>query len=131
MKHVTIYSDCRFNYTTRQGNYFVALEYNGKIKRISGAIVGENETGNRAIIYGLIEAVKLLKEPCELMILTSTAIGFKKTFKSVNGDLIAVLLNAIEEKGCVFDYGEISREEIYRKTLSHRVKQQNPLIKPQ
>jgi len=123
MKHVTIYSDCRFNYTTREGSYFAALEYNGNIKRISGAIVGENETGNRAIIYGLIEAVKLLKEPCELTILTCTAVGFKKRYKSVNGDLIAVLLNAMDEKGCVFDYSEISREEIYRKTLSHSVRQ--------
>ncbi len=123
MKHVTIYSDCRFNYTTREGSYFAALEYNGKIKRISGEIAGENETGNRAILYGLIEAVKLLKEPCELRILTCTPVGFKKRYKSVNGDLIAVLLNAMDEKGCVFDYGEISREEIYRKTLSHRVRQ--------
>lgn len=123
MKHVTLYSDCSFNYSTRQGNYFAALEYNGKLKRISGAIEGEHETGNRAIIYGLIEAVKLLKEPCQLMIITSAAVGFKIGRKSPNGDLIAILLNAIDEKGCVFDYGEISKNDIYRKTLSHSVRQ--------
>jgi hypothetical protein len=128
MKHVTIYSDCRFNYSTREGSYFAALEYNGNIKRISGAIAGENETGNRAIIYGLIEAVKLLKEPCQLTILTSTPIGFKKTFrsptgKSRNGDLILRLAEIIFEKGCVFNYGEIPKEEVYSKTLSRRFKQ--------
>jgi hypothetical protein len=48
MKQVTLYSGCRFNYSTRQGSYFAALEYNGKLKRISGSIEGENETGNRA-----------------------------------------------------------------------------------
>jgi hypothetical protein len=53
MKHVTLYSDCRFNYTTRQGSYFAALEYNGKLKRICGEVQGEQETGNRAIIYDL------------------------------------------------------------------------------
>jgi hypothetical protein len=123
MKQVTLYSDCSFNYTTRQGNYFAALEYNGKLKRISGAIEGESETGNRAIIYGLIEAVKLLKEPCQLMIITSTAVGFKKNRKSPNGDLIAILLNVIDEKGCVFDYSDISKNDIYRKTLCHSVRQ--------
>jgi ribonuclease HI len=127
MKHVTIYSDCRFNYTTREGGYFAALEYNGKIKRISGAIVGENETGNRAIIYGLIEAVKLLKEPCELMILTSTAVRF--TQKSRNPDLIAQFKALIAEKGCIFDYAVIPKEEIYRKTLSHRVRQEKTALK--
>lgn len=117
MKQVTIYSDCRFNYSTREGSYFAALEYNGKIKRISGAITGERETGGRAIVYGLIEAIKLLKEPCELMILTSTAIRFKQS--SRNADLISRFKELILEKGCSFDYAVIKKEEIYTKTLSH------------
>ncbi len=121
MKHVTIYSDCRFNYTTREGGYFAALEYNGNVKRISGGIAGRKETGNRAILYGLIEAVKLLKEPCELTISTCTPVGFKKRDESVNGDLIAILLNAMDEKGCVFTEKLVSKEEVRRITLSHRV----------
>jgi hypothetical protein len=123
MKQVTLYSGCRFNYSTRQGSYFTALEYNGKLKRISGAIEGEHETGNRAIIYGLIEAVKLLKEPCELTIFTCTPVGFKKTFKSPNGDLILQLLDVISEKGCVFKYGELPKEEVDRKTRTYAVRQ--------
>jgi hypothetical protein len=122
MKYVTIYSDCRFNYTTRKGKYFTALEYSGNIKRISGTIAGEHETGGRAIVYGLIEAVKLLKEPCELMILTSTQLRF--THKSRNPELVAELRTLMTEKGCVFKKGVIPKEEVYRKTLSHRVRQQ-------
>lgn len=121
MKQVTIYSDCRFNYTTRDGWYFAALEYNGNIKLISGGIAGRNETGNRGILYGLIEAVKLLKEPCKLTISTSTPVGFKKRDESVNGDLIAILLNTIDEKGCIFTEKLLSREEVHRITQSHRV----------
>lgn len=122
MKQVTLYASCSFNYTTRQGRYFVALEYNGKIKRISGEIVGEHETGNRVIIYGLIEAVKLLKEPCELTFLTCTTLGFKKPFKNRNGDLILQLLNVISEKDCVFNYGEIPKQEIDRKVRIYNKK---------
>lgn len=122
MKHVTIYSDCRFNYTTREGSYFAALEYNGKIKQISGTIAGERESDGRGIIYGLIEAVRLLKEPCELTIFTSTAVRF--TNKSRNPELIAKLLEVIAEKGCIFDYAVIPKEDVYRKTLSHHVRQQ-------
>jgi hypothetical protein len=48
MKHVILYSACRFNYTTRQDSYFVALEYSGKLKRICGKVQGEQETGNMA-----------------------------------------------------------------------------------
>jgi hypothetical protein len=123
MKQVTLYSGCSFNYSTRQGNYFAALEYNGKLKRIFGTIEGEHETGNRVIIYGLIEAVKLLKEPCELTILTCTPVGFKKNFKSRNGDLILQLLDVISEKGCVFKYGELPKEEIDRKIRTYAVRQ--------
>jgi hypothetical protein len=121
MKHVTIYSDCRFNYTTRDGWYFAALEYNGNIKLISGGIAGRKETGNRGILYGLIDAVKLLKEPCKLTISTSTPVGFKKRHESVNGDLIAILLNTMDEKGCIFTEKLLSREEVRRITQSHRV----------
>jgi hypothetical protein len=123
MKHVTLYADCRFNYTTREGSYFAALEYNGKIKRICGAIAGENETSNRVIIYGLIEAVKLLKEPCQLTISTCTPVGFKKGRKKPNGDLIGLLFDAMSEKGCVFTEKLLSKEEVYSKTLSRYVRQ--------
>ena len=121
MKHVTIYSDCRFNYTTREGGYFAALEYNGNIKRIAGGIAGRKETGNRAILYGLIEAVKLLKEPCELTISTCTPVGFKKGRQKPNGDLMGLLLDVMDEKGCVFTETLVSKEEVRRITLSHRV----------
>jgi 5'-3' exonuclease len=47
--------------------------------------------------------------------------GFKKRYESVNGDLIAILLNTMDEKGCVFREKLVSKEEVRRITQSHRV----------
>jgi hypothetical protein len=116
MKQVTIYAGCRFDFKTRSGRYFAALEYQGKIKRISAEIKGETETSNRIIIYGLIEAVELIKEPCELTLLTCTAVGFKSK-KSPNVDLILRLKNLIAEKGCTYSFSEIGKAEIDQKTF--------------
>ena len=116
MKQVTIYAGCRFNYQTRIGRYFVALEYQGTIKRISAQIQGELETPNRIVIYGLIAAVEQIKEPCELVFKTCTPVGFK-TRKSPNVDLILQLKNLVSEKGCVYSFAEISKAEIDTKTF--------------
>ena len=116
MKQVTIYSGCRFDFKTRTGRYFAALEYQGKIKKISAEIQGEKETPNRVIIQGLIASVELIKEPCELTFLTCTAVGFKSK-NSPNVDLILRLKNLIADKGCRYSFSEISKAEIDQKTF--------------
>jgi hypothetical protein len=116
MKQVTIYAGCRFDYKTHSGRYFAALEYQSKIKKLSAEIQGEKETPNRVVIHGLIAAVELLKEPCELTLLTCTAVGFK-TKKSPNVDLILHLKNLIAEKGCTYSFSEIGKAEIDQKTF--------------
>lgn len=118
MKKVTLYAGCRFDLRSRSGYYFSALEYNNVIKRISGRIEGEYETPNRIVIYGLIEAINLIKEPCELVILTCTPVGFSKINKSINADLLIKLKDLITEKGCTFEYETILKREIDIKTLA-------------
>lgn len=64
MKHVDIYTDgaCRGN--PGRGGWGAILVYNGKEKEISG---GESmTTNNRMELTGAIEALALLKEPCEV-----------------------------------------------------------------
>ena len=64
MKHVEIYTDgaCRGN--PGKGGWGAILKYGDKIKEISG---GERETtNNRMELTAAIEALKLLKEPCQV-----------------------------------------------------------------
>jgi hypothetical protein len=117
MKQVTLYSGCSFDYGKRSGRYFAALEYKNSLKRIYGEIQGEHETANRVVIHGLIEAVKLIKEPCELTFITCTPVGFK-TKNSPNIDLIMQLKNMVSEKGCTYEYDEILKCELDKKTFS-------------
>ena len=64
MKHVDIYTDgaCRGN--PGKGGWGAILVYGTKIKEMSG---GEpNTTNNRMELTGAIEALSILKEPCEV-----------------------------------------------------------------
>ena len=64
MKHVDIYTDgaCRGN--PGKGGWGAILVYGTKMKEISG---GErNTTNNRMELTGAIEALSMLKEPCEV-----------------------------------------------------------------
>lgn len=64
MKHVNIYTDgaCRGN--PGKGGWGAILKYGDRIKEISG---GERETtNNRMELTAAIEALKLLKEPCQV-----------------------------------------------------------------
>ncbi len=64
MKHIRIYTDGACSGNPGPGGWGAILEYNGTRKEISG---GEpNTTNNRMELTGIIEALSLLKEPCEV-----------------------------------------------------------------
>ncbi|MBR5263005.1 MAG: ribonuclease HI, partial [Clostridia bacterium] len=68
MKHVDIFTDGACSGNPGPGGWGAILRYKGTDKCISG---GEAETtNNRMELSAVIEALKLLKEPCEV-ILTS------------------------------------------------------------
>lgn len=70
MKHVDIYTDgaCRGN--PGPGGWGAILVYNGTEKEISG---GELQTtNNRMELSAVIEALKALKEPCEVTLTTDS-----------------------------------------------------------
>ena len=117
MKEVIIYSlgHC-MNMTDKSGYYEVMLTYNGKGRYVKGSTI-ENTTANRTIIMGLIAGVKMLKEPCKLLLCTATAIGmskFLKNGKGVNGDYLRTLMEVCEENGHIFEYRTIEKGEIER-----------------
>lgn len=66
MKKVTIYTDGACSGNPGPGGWGAVLEYNGRTKEIAGFAPGT--TNNRMEITALIEALKRLKEPCEVTV---------------------------------------------------------------
>lgn len=108
---VKIYSVGSCDYNTRIGKYYTLLEYKTYYKVINDQLC--NTTVNRCIIQGIIDAIKLLKKPCNLLIVTATPVGIKTAMKSSKGpnvDLIKTLFDLIEDKKCEFEFVAIEGE---------------------
>ena len=70
MKKVQIYTDGACSGNPGKGGWGAVLVYNGKEKEISGAEY--NTTNNRMELTAVIEALKALKEPCEVSVTTDS-----------------------------------------------------------
>lgn len=71
LKKVTIYTDGACSGNPGPGGYGAILIYNGKEKEISGA--EENTTNNKMEMLGVIRALELLKEKCDVDIYSDSA----------------------------------------------------------
>ena len=70
MKKVEIFTDGACSGNPGPGGWGAVLRYKGTEKEISG---GErNTTNNRMELTGVIEALKLLREPCEVTLTTDS-----------------------------------------------------------
>ena len=81
MKKVEIFTDGACSGNPGPGGYGAILRYNGHEKEISG---GEKETtNNRMELLAVIESLKLLKEPCEVMLYSDriSALRFAALFR--------------------------------------------------
>ena len=71
MKDVTIYTDGACSGNPGPGGYAAILIYNGVEKEISG---GEKDTTNNKMeLLGVIEGLKMLKEPCNVKLYSDSA----------------------------------------------------------
>lgn len=71
MKEVTIYTDGACSGNPGNGGWGAVLMYNGKKKEISGG--EQNTTNNRMELTAVIQALSLLKEPCEVNLYSDSA----------------------------------------------------------
>ncbi len=70
-KQITLYSDGSSLGNPGPGGYGGILEYNGKRKEYSGAEI--HTTNNRMELQGVIEGLKLLKEPCDVEVISDSS----------------------------------------------------------
>lgn len=71
MKHVEIYTDGACSGNPGPGGYGIVLKYNNIQKEYSG--YEANTTNNRMELTAVIEALKLLKEPCDVTLYSDSA----------------------------------------------------------
>jgi len=103
-KQITLYSDGSSLGNPGPGGYGGILEFKGRRKEFSGGEV--HTTNNRMELQGVIEGLKLLKEPCEVEVVSDSSYvvkainewlqgWIKKDFKKVkNIDLWKAYLEA-------------------------------------
>ena len=70
MKKVYIYSDGSSLGNPGPGGWGTVLKYQDKVKEISGG--NPNTTNNQMELQGAIEGLKLLKEPCEVELISDS-----------------------------------------------------------
>ncbi len=112
MKKINIYTDGACSGNPGPGGWGAVLEYNGHEKHLSGS--EKETTNNRMELTAVIEALKAVKEPCEVTLTTDSkyvcdainqrwvyswkAKGWKKADKkpALNVDLWEKLLSLLE-----------------------------------
>lgn len=70
MKHIDIYTDGACSGNPGPGGWGAILKYNGVEKELSGS--EKETTNNRMELTAVIEALKALKEPCEVTVHTDS-----------------------------------------------------------
>mgnify|MGYP000404828211 CR=1 FL=1 len=113
MKQVEIYTDGACSGNPGPGGWGAVLRYNGAEKEISGGAA--DTTNNRMELTGVIEALRLLKEPCEVTLCSDSKYvcdaiskGWAKSWKkngwrkadkkpALNSDLWEALLALLEK----------------------------------
>ncbi len=129
MKKVYIFTDGACSGNPGPGGWGAVLRYNSTEKELSGA--EENTTNNRMELTACIEALSLLKEPCEVVLTTDSqyvvngitkgwaaswrANGWRKADKkpALNSDLWGRLLDLCETHKVIFNWikGHAGHEE--------------------
>ena len=112
MKKIEIFTDGACSGNPGPGGWGAVLRYNGIEKRLSGG--APNTTNNRMELTGVIESLRVLKEPCEVLLTSDSKYvcdaiskgwaksweknGWKKADKkpALNTDLWDALLRLLE-----------------------------------
>lgn len=84
---------------SRNGYYHFGLACKMQLSIVTGKVEG---TANRSILYGVLAAIKEIKKPCNIFVITSTALGFNKALKNrgPNQDICHEVMFISERNNC-------------------------------
>ena len=80
------------------GSYISLLLYKGKSKVLNKTGI-KTSSANKCILTGIYDAASMIKSSTDVIILTSTPLGFQ-THKSVNRDLCEDIVDTLLKKEC-------------------------------
>ena len=80
------------------GSYISLLLYKGKSKVLNKTGI-KTSSANKCILTGIFDAVSMIKSSTDVIILTSTPLGFQ-THKSINRDLCEDIVDTLLKKEC-------------------------------
>lgn len=110
-KKVTISSVGSCDTTSRLGYYEILIEFNGEHNAYYKHHLTDT-TANRCIIQGLIDGVKKLQAPYEVVLVSSCLIGLSTypRIKGPNSDILNTLIKELEELDCTFTHKVLSSQ---------------------
>ena len=113
---VTIYTDGACSGNPGPGGYGAILKFNDKIKEISG--YEENTTNNRMEMTAVIEALRTLKKPCNLLVISDSTYVIKGMTEWINSWIKKGWINSQKKQVLNRDLWE----EMLRLSENHQIK---------
>ncbi len=86
------------DFVSKLGSYTAVLLYKNKVKVLERTDISTT-SANKCILEGILDAAASIKMPTDVMILTSTPVGFHSP-KSDNYDFCQEIRKLLTEKGC-------------------------------
>lgn len=118
-----------------EGQYICILNYKGVNKELYKQVDKGEITSSKMMVRGLIDSLKILKEPCKIHLYVHTHVGFGKMknkkgdyreniSSSVNKDLLLILKEELvrSEHEIVEIVGKEKQRELRNKLLKYRSK---------
>lgn len=83
------------------GSYHTIITYKGKNKFLHNNNI-KTRSANKCILYGLKDAVNAIKQPTDVILLASTALGFR-SHQSTNYNICREIIDILKEKDCTIN----------------------------
>lgn len=121
MKNIEIFVIGKYDYKSNIGTWIYYLNYRKAVIKRIGTITNAGSP-NRTTLVSLYLALQQVKEPCNILVHSKAALGFKKPKQSSNKDLIIKIQTLINKAGHLVtfdttdDFGRVNIwEQVYGK----------------
>lgn len=103
MKHIDVYVNGAYDYGVRMGYWVYYLSYREAVLKRTDWVQG-NGNYTRIVLWGLYKALGAITEPCNILVHSKTALGYKNPKRSSNKDLLMQILKAVSDAGHTINF---------------------------